>query len=225
ADRIEGQVAPQLQPDFGADIVQHRRLEAGLGHHFRNGRYALAGGTVEFANRETVAFDVLDDARSDQFGCRINHATDHAFCRDFFQDDAGRVHAAHRRTFELAAVLLEVPVGNAVLHRDDGGVRAIQLGQIICNRLNLVSLERQDDQILRAGFVVAVGSFHVAGNVLGTIIHDELHAILANCLKIGTAHDEGHVFTRQSELNADVTSDGTGSYNCYFHTIFLNEVN
>jgi hypothetical protein len=30
ADRVEAQVAPELQPDLGADILQHRRLEAGL---------------------------------------------------------------------------------------------------------------------------------------------------------------------------------------------------
>ena len=58
ADRVEGQVAPELEPDLGADVVQHRRLEAGAVKHCGDALHALAVAAVELAHRKAVALDV-----------------------------------------------------------------------------------------------------------------------------------------------------------------------
>src|SRR5262249_13658495 len=65
ADRVEAQVAPELEPDFRADVVQHRRLETRSSHDFRDLLHTLGLGAIELADREAVALDVLDHARGD----------------------------------------------------------------------------------------------------------------------------------------------------------------
>jgi hypothetical protein len=78
ADRIEGHVAPQLEPDLGANILQHRRLQSAADEALRHAPDPLALGAVRLADRKAIAFDVLDDARPDQLGRRIDDAADDA---------------------------------------------------------------------------------------------------------------------------------------------------
>src|SRR3546814_14736143 len=62
ADRVEGEVAPGLQPDLRADVVEHPRAEAGLDQQVVKFLHPLAGGAVELADREAVALDVRHHA-------------------------------------------------------------------------------------------------------------------------------------------------------------------
>jgi hypothetical protein len=41
-DRVESQIAPELQPDLGADVIEHWRLEAGAREALRDALCALA---------------------------------------------------------------------------------------------------------------------------------------------------------------------------------------
>ena len=53
ADRIEAHVAPQLEPDFRADVVEHRRFQPRADERLRHALDALAFGAVQLADRES----------------------------------------------------------------------------------------------------------------------------------------------------------------------------
>ncbi|MNG37263.1 hypothetical protein D3C84_1245570 [compost metagenome] len=57
--------------------------------------------------------------------------------------------------------------------------------------------------------------------MLGTIVHDQLGAILANGFQISATHDERNIFTSQCQLDANVTTDCACSYNSNFHDFYL----
>ena len=77
ADRVEGHVAPQLDPQLVADARPHRRLEAGLDQQLGKLRRAFAAAAVRLAQREAVAVGVVDDAGLDDVGSRIDDAAEH----------------------------------------------------------------------------------------------------------------------------------------------------
>src|SRR3546814_4648993 len=74
ADRVEGEVAPGLQPDLRADVVEHPRAEAGLDQQVMKFLHPLAGGAVELADREAVALDVRHHAGLGDGGGGIDDA-------------------------------------------------------------------------------------------------------------------------------------------------------
>src|SRR6266446_2837579 len=69
ADRIEPDVAPQLEPEFVADAVLHRSLQAGGGEKLGEPRDILADCAGGLAERKLIAVDVLDDAGRHDFSC------------------------------------------------------------------------------------------------------------------------------------------------------------
>src|SRR5258708_16060785 len=78
ADRVEGKIAPQLEPDLVADALADRRVEPGRDHDLGEPADARAEGPVGLADRQLVAIDVLDDARCDDLGGGIDDAADGA---------------------------------------------------------------------------------------------------------------------------------------------------
>src|SRR5215469_9572034 len=60
-DRVESEVAPQLQPDLGADVREHRALEAGAREAFRDALRTRTRGAIELADGKAIALDVLHD--------------------------------------------------------------------------------------------------------------------------------------------------------------------
>jgi hypothetical protein len=60
-----------------ADARAHRRLEAGLDQQLRQLRCALAAAAVRLAQGEAVAIGVMDHARLDHVGGRIDDAAEH----------------------------------------------------------------------------------------------------------------------------------------------------
>src|ERR1700677_3122242 len=73
---VESHVAPQFQPDLGADVAEHRSLQSGPDEAVRDQRNSLARRAVRLAHRKPIAFDMLDDPRLHQFDRRIHHAAD-----------------------------------------------------------------------------------------------------------------------------------------------------
>src|SRR5258708_32838489 len=94
----------------------NRGLEPGARHAFRYRRHAPAAGAVQLTDRKPVAFDQPDHARGDQLGGWVHHAADHAFRSNLAQDVAVRINASDAVALELAAVLVEIPGWNSVLH-------------------------------------------------------------------------------------------------------------
>lgn len=143
-----------------------------------------------------VSLDVLDDARSDQCGSRVDDATQYAVCRNFGADESCRIDALDALAFVWTSVFVEVPERNAVLHGDDDGVRPEQFGHVFRYRVYLMGFQGQNDHVLRTRFIVAVRGFDVFCDVLGSIFHYQLHAVVLDGLEVGSPHDEGDVFSR-----------------------------
>src|SRR5882757_7720281 len=61
ADRVEADIAPQLEPDLVADAIQHGSLHAGRREQFGEPPDVLAGLAGGFAERELITIDMLDD--------------------------------------------------------------------------------------------------------------------------------------------------------------------
>ena len=130
ADGIEAEVAPELDPELAPDVGNDRRLEAGLLQGLGNALRPLGLRVVDLGDGEAVALDVLDDARLGDFGGRVNDAAEHAIGRQIVGDDAARIDALEAPAFVLAAVLHEVPPGDAVLRREHDRIRSVHGRQV-----------------------------------------------------------------------------------------------
>jgi hypothetical protein len=113
---------------------------------------AIAARTIEFADREAIAFDVTNHTRRDQLGCRVHDAADDPLGRNLVGDCCRWGQRCAPAARQRAAMVVEVPEGNAVLHRHDHGLGSEELGQVVGHGLDLMRLHRQDHDVLRAGF-------------------------------------------------------------------------
>jgi hypothetical protein len=102
---------------------------------------------------------------------------------------------------------VKVPVRNAVLHRDDDGVRPEQLSDLVHDRFELMRLHREDHDVLQASVGVVVRRTHVARDVLAAVVHHQLDTVAANCVEVRAADDERHVLAGERKLRADVAAD------------------
>src|SRR5690606_11556456 len=74
AQGVEAEIAPELEPDLVADIIEDRRLEAGLRESRAQGLGTRQGFPRRLANGELVAIDMADDARLGDLGRGIDDA-------------------------------------------------------------------------------------------------------------------------------------------------------
>ena len=183
----------------------------------RHRERAFGDLAVKLADREALALDVAHHARRDQFGRRVDHATEDLLCRHAGCNAPLRIDALDRHSGELPAVAVEVPERDAVLHRHDHGLRPDQVRQFVDDSLDLVCLHRQHDDVLHAGFGVVIGREHVARDLRAAVVGDQLDAVAADGIEIRPAHDEGQLFAGQCELCAHVAADGAGADDCDFH--------
>src|SRR5438105_11612298 len=211
ADGIEGEIAPEFEPDLGPDVLEYRRLESGAREALCNPPRALAARAVELADGEAITLDVLHDPGGDELGGRIHHAADDFLRGNQPRDDTARVHAAHHAAGPFTAVVMEIPVGDAVLHGHHDGVGAVQMRHIVGDGLELVGFDGENDQLLCARGNAVPGGRDVARHLLGAVGEDEPDAAALHRLEIRPARDEGDPFARQRELRADVTADGTAT--------------
>ena len=58
--------------------------------------------------------------------------------------------------------------------------------------------------------------------MLRTVAQDKLHAVAANRVQVGAAHDERDVVAGQCELDADVAADGARTDDRDFHRTLLS---
>ena len=145
ADRIEGDVAPQLDPDLGADVGLHRRLEAGGDQGAAQRRDARRLGAVRLAQRQAVILDMADLARRDDLRRRIDHAADRALparsgpiaCRP------GST-LARRRSRSGAVDAMEIPPGHAIDRHHHGGLRPQQRRHAVGDGRDGMRLQRDD---------------------------------------------------------------------------------
>jgi hypothetical protein len=107
-------------------------------------RRDLAAG---MAQRVAPPFDVFDQTRADDLRRRVDRAADDASRIEGAGQPTARIDAFDDQAFEFAAVMLEVPPRNAVLHRDDLRVRTDQQRYRLDHGRDLMGLERNDHAI------------------------------------------------------------------------------
>ena len=102
AQRIEGQVAPELHPDLGADVAQDRRFEPRPREELGERRDPGGLRAVQFSERQPVALDMADDARAFDLGRLVADPGDDRIDRQLAGD-----HAAGIDTFEPMALVAD----------------------------------------------------------------------------------------------------------------------
>ena len=106
---------------------------------------------VELAHRKPLALDMLDHAGRDQSRGGIGDAAHDAVGVDPIGENAVGIEPFEALAVELAALLLEVPPGDAVLDGHDHGFRPEQRVDAFGGPLQIVSLDAKDDEILLTG--------------------------------------------------------------------------
>ena len=152
ADGIEGQVAPGLHPEVRANVGQHSGGESGVAECRRHGAGAVGLRAVELTHRETVALDVGDDPRGHLLGGWIGDAADDARRRHRRGQHAIGIEGPQAPPVVLAAVALEVPPTDPVLHRHNHSVGSVQVPQFVSDRGDLVRFQGQDHNVMRDRF-------------------------------------------------------------------------
>src|SRR5207247_2720414 len=129
---------------------------------------------------------------------------------------------AYLASFILAAVLVEIPPGDAVLHRDDRGVGAAEMLDVAGDRRDLMRLDGQQHDVLLARIARALDRTRVRPlrGDLGAVFPDHAHALRANGVEVRAACDERDVFASRSKPSAEVAADRSraddrdSSHNC-----------
>jgi hypothetical protein len=118
ADRVERDVAQQLEPDVVAQVRLRRARETSGDHGLAEVEAALRDAAVGLADGEPGAFEVPYDSRPRQLRRRVDDTADGPFGREHRTDRAARGHALDAVAVVGAAVPVEVPPGDAVLGGD-----------------------------------------------------------------------------------------------------------
>src|SRR5690606_36487978 len=209
-------IAPQLEPDLAAQVVEYRSAEAAafqdIGDHARAGRPVAVG----LAEGELVAMDVTDDARLGDLGSRVHDAADDALGADQPPLAIERVDGAQAPALEAAIQLVEIPPGHAVLTRHDACVGAEEAGCLLGDLPRLVGLEGEDDAVLGPDPVGVVGGGH--GNGPAAFGADHGQAVGAHGVEMFAAGEEGEVdAVDPGQACRRVTADGAGAVDAYLH--------
>ena len=118
---------------------------------------AELGGALRFlsaglSEAESIPLDVLDDARLNHFGCRVDHAADYAFRADSIPNLAPGIHALESMIPPGAFQAIKVPPRYPVDAGDDRGLGTKERLDRFDDAEQGVSLESDDDVVLRPDF-------------------------------------------------------------------------
>ena len=125
---------------------------------------------------------------------------------------------------ERTAVLVKVPIGNPVLHRDDARFRTEQLRHVVGHRIHLVGLDSENHDVLKSRCRIVRGRLYVARHEFGTVAQDELDAPAADRIEVRPAGEKRDPLTGKRQFNADVAADGPGPHDCDLHQVNLKKV-
>ena len=222
ADRVEGEVAPCLEPDFGADVVQHRGLEPGALQRPGQRRDPIGDGAVELPDRKPGPFDVTDAARCGDLGRGIRDAPDDSLRFDRARDRRARVEGVEHGAVERSAVALEVPPGDAVLSRQHDGLGTEQSGELAGDRSDLVRLDPEDHQVLGPTLPHVAGGGDVRGMNHRAVVHRHLEPAASDRLEMATSGDQGDFLAGCGQPRAEQPTDGPCPYDTDLHGVTLS---
>src|SRR5271170_6118988 len=120
-----------------------------------------------------MALDMPDDARAFDLRRLIAYAGDDGVDRQMAGDDAAGIDALEPMALVRAAVLEEIPPGDAVLDRQRHRRGREDRGDLGCHRGQLVRLDPKDDEAGRANIGDAVGRLDPGDDLLSPLLQHE----------------------------------------------------
>ena len=120
-------------------------------------------------------------------------------------------------TFKGAWELLEKPPGDAILQREHDGVAVVERSELRGYLNDLMSLERQDHQVLWPERREVVRGGDVARDEHRTVWFDQLHPVSSNRLEIARTRNHAHLLARESQTNAEQTTNSPRTYDAHAH--------
>lgn len=195
ADRVERDVAEQLDPDVAAQFGLDGALEAPVLHRPAEREAPVRHRAVGLPDGEPGSFEMAYDTWAFELRRRVDDTADGPLGREHRTDRAARVHALDTLPVVRAAVPVEVPPGDAVLGRDHGR-RAVQQGldERPARRVR-VCLEAEEDIVDRADPRGVVGRVHPGGEVTAGAAY--LDAVLPHGREVRSTGYEMHVGSRR----------------------------
>ena len=218
AHGVEGEVAPELDPDVRADVGPHRRLEAGSDEGPAQCLHALATGAVRLAEGQALLAQMggdLDHAGLDDLARRENDAADGPLRPDQVPLGAVGVDRSDAPALVGALQLVKIPPGDAVGGRDHGRLRPEQRLQALADPRHGMGLEGDDDGVLRAEFRRIVGRPDLRPALLPAGAH--AHAVGLHRREMGPARDQRHFRAAKRKLEAEIGADRAGADDADLH--------
>ncbi|MNT14160.1 hypothetical protein D3C72_1491540 [compost metagenome] len=220
ADRVEAQVAPQLEPDLVADIVAHRGVQVGGHHHFAEPGHARRAAAIRLAQRKLLAVDVLDHARRNDLSRGIDHAADRPLRPQALPLAPAGIDAFQRAAGQVAAMLVEIPVRNAVDAGDDRGFRPQQRLHLVHHARHGMRLEGDEHIVLVSELARIAGAAHLGHALLA--VDQQPDTMFLHCREMGAARDEADLRPRARQLRPDIAADRACAVDTHFHCCLLD---
>ena len=197
ADGVEAQIAPDLEPNFRANVVGHRRFETSRFESVADGANARCVAAVNLTQCEAVAFNDFDHTRANHLTGGVNNTANHAVDGDVFGNVAVRVHRLHGLAQigfgQFAWNFVKVPPRYAVLHGHHACACVHECGQIGSHSADLVRFERQNDHVLQAGFGNDRCGLDGLGDQLVAVFFNQGQTIGFDGFQIRAAQNQGDV--------------------------------
>ncbi len=214
ADRIEAQVAPQLDPDLVTNI-SHRRLQSRIDHCLGQRLHAFGFLTGWLAQGEPLAVGVPDNPWLDDLAGRVDNAADRSLRPDSPPLFTVRVDRFDDAILPGALELVEIPPRHTIHHGHHRSAGAEHGLHGIDDVHRGMRLECNDDIVLLAQFRGVVGDRGVRFQAL-TILF-QYQAVGTHRLEVCAARNQGNVLTRPREHGPHETADSPGAVYCNFH--------
>src|ERR1700722_10240827 len=216
-DRIEADIAPELEPDFVVDALEHRRLHSGLGEQHGQPLHVRADLARWFADRKAVAVDMADHAWGYDLGRGVDDASDGALWTQFAPLPAAGIDAFQRRALVAAAMLVEIPIGNSIDRGDDAGVRPEQWLHRLDHAGDGMGLQADDNEILMSEFGGVIGAARMHHTFF--ITNQQFEPVGAHGGEMCPPCHEADVGACARELYSEISADRTGAVDTDFHGV------
>ena len=195
--------------------MQHRRLQSGFFEQRRQRGYILGNFTRRLTQREAIAVDMADHARRFDLGRRIDDATNGALRAEFLPLAAAGIDALQRGTFARIAVLVEVPVGNAVHGSNNARLRPEQRLHRIDHTGDRMRFQTDDDDILHAEIGGIIGTARICDPLFA--IDQKFETVGFHRRQMRAARHQADVSASQRELHAEIAANRARTVDADLH--------
>ena len=217
-DRVEGEIAPELDPYLIANPRPHRRLEPRRDEAFGQFGHPVRARAIRLAQGKAVTLEQFDNPRFGHFGSGVDHAANGALRAPDLPLHVIRVDAAHPHIAVSAIKAVEIPPGHAIDRHHHGGVRADQRRHGRHGRGHGMRLEAHHDIILHAQFS-GIGRDPGVGDALLAMFAQNQPALLHGH-KMRPARHKRDIGAGRRQFRAQKPANGPRAKDRNFHALF-----